>query len=64
VRYFVVPPTEDEPQVPERHNKLVAAVGSLLAPVTSRQDNFLYFEKKEFGIGRIWKDVSDVSLAD
>jgi len=28
--------------------------------VTSRpQDfSFLYFEKKEFGIGRVWKDVS------
>jgi len=25
--------------------------------------NFLYFEKKKFGIGRVWKDVSDVSLA-
>jgi len=33
--------------------------------VTSRlQENFLYFEKKGFGIGRAWKDVSDVSLAD
>jgi len=28
------------------------------------QDNFLYFKKKGFGIGREWKDVSDVSLAD
>jgi len=25
--------------------------------------NFLYFEKKEFGIGRVWKDISDISLA-
>jgi len=27
------------------------------------QDNFLYFEKKGFGIGRVWKDVSDISFA-
>jgi len=27
------------------------------------QDNFFHFEKKRFGIGRVWKDVSDVSLA-
>jgi len=26
--------------------------------------NFLYFGKKEFGIGRVWKDVSDAFLAD
>jgi len=26
-------------------------------------DNFLYFEKKGFGIGGIWQDVSDISLA-
>jgi len=36
-----------------------------LQNVTSRpQDfNFLYFRKKEFGIGSVWKDVSDVSFA-
>jgi len=41
----------------------------ILTNVTSRPqgffilDNFLYFGKKEFRIGRVWKDVSDVSLA-
>jgi len=37
----------------------------LLSIVTSRPQDFnsLYFGKKEFEIGRVWKDVSDVSVA-
>jgi len=30
--------TEDEPQVPERHNKLVAAVGSVIREELERQE--------------------------
>jgi len=34
-----------------------------ICSVTFRsQDNFLYFEKKRFGINEVWKDVSDFSL--
>jgi len=40
---------------------VIWSIISRIDDVTSRpQDNFLYFEKKEFGIDRIWKDVSDV----
>jgi len=31
--------------------------------VQTQDFNFLYLKEKEFGIGRVWKDVSDVSLA-